>query len=285
MIYGIKVVFKYLLGLDHADRDFPVFPDDTMLVSYPRSGNTWTRFLIANLVHPEKAISFANIEALIPDTSTISSRALKRTPRPRVIKSHEYFDPRYPRVIYIVRDPRDVALSFYDLQRKYRQIADGYPIETYVDEFVNGKLKSAGWGTWAENVAGWLSTRGRSDRFLLLRYEDMLLETERAVSRIADFLQLPTTPQTLQSAIANSSSQRMRALEQQQQHRWIGTRKHRKEIPFIRTAKAGNWQSNLPEQCVMQIEAAWGDLMTSLGYRLATLIPESQNRKAEVTAC
>jgi len=109
MIYGIKTVVKYILGTDRAERDFAVYPDDTFVVSYPRSGNTWTRFLIANLVYPEKNVGFTNIEKLIPDTSSQSNRALKSTPRPRIIKTHEYFDHRYRKVIYIVRDPRDVV--------------------------------------------------------------------------------------------------------------------------------------------------------------------------------
>jgi len=88
MIYGIKVVVKYLLGTDKANRFLQVYPDDTFIVSYPRSGNTWTRFLIANLVYAHQEVSFLNIEKLIPDTSSQSSRALKRTPRPRIIKTH-----------------------------------------------------------------------------------------------------------------------------------------------------------------------------------------------------
>ena len=47
MIYGIKTVVKYALGIDLAGRNFAVYPDDTFVVSYPRCGNTWTRFLIA----------------------------------------------------------------------------------------------------------------------------------------------------------------------------------------------------------------------------------------------
>jgi hypothetical protein len=276
MIYGTKVILKYLLGLDQAGRDFAVFPDDTMVVSYPRSGNTWTRFLIANLLHPGKEITFVNIETLIPDTSSISSRALKRIPRPRIIKSHDYFDHRYPRVIYIVRDPRDVALSYYDFQRKYRQIEDGYPLESYVDEYVNGKLSSASWGTWGENVGSWLGTRGRCNRLLLLRFEDMLQDTRRELARIADFLGVSTTQEKIELVIANSSSQRMRTLEQQQQNQWIATKKHRKDIPFVRAAKAGGWKTNLPARSVLQIETAWGDLMTSLGYPLTSFVSKGQ---------
>src|ERR1700685_1517671 len=114
MLYGVKYVLKYLLGRDLAGRNLAVYPDDTFLVSFPRSGNTWIRFLIANLLNPGIEVSFTNIERLIPDTASKSSRTMKREARPRIIKSHEYFDVRYPKVIYIVRDPRDVALSYYD---------------------------------------------------------------------------------------------------------------------------------------------------------------------------
>src|SRR5437868_706130 len=167
MLYGIKTIATYLLGTDIAGRNFAVHPDDTFLVSYPRSGNTWTRFLIANLVHPGGKVSFANIEKLIPDTSSQSNKTLKSTPRPRIIKTHEYFDHRYPKTIYIVRDPRDVALSYYDFHRKYGFIYDGLPIEQFVADLVGGRLISADWGTWAENVASWFYTRGHSSGFLL----------------------------------------------------------------------------------------------------------------------
>jgi Sulfotransferase domain len=277
MIYGLKVVVKYMLGLDYAARNFKVFPDDTMIVSYPRSGNTWTRFLIANLVHPNENVTFANIETLIPDTSAISNRALKAIPRPRLIKSHEYFDHRYPRVIYIVRDPRDVALSYYDFDRKYRHIPDGYSLEKYIDEFVEGKLMSSDWGTWGENVSTWTAARANKEEFLLLRYEDMLQDTSGELSRVADFLRIPTTPNKIDQAIAASSADRMRELEKQQEHQWVATKKHRKDIPFVRTARSGGWKENLPETCVIKIESAWGDLMSCLGYPLvSTRIPEDQ---------
>ena len=270
MIYGIKVVIKYLLGTDKADRNFRVEPDDTFLVSYPRSGNTWTRFLIANLVHPQEKVSFLNIERLIPDTSSQSNRALKRTPRPRIIKTHQYFDHRYPKIIYIVRDPRDVALSYYDFQRKYRQIDDSWTLERYVDDFVSGRLISADWGTWAENVASWISTRGQRKEFLLLRYEDMIKDTASELARIARLLGIEPEPSRLQRAIEMSSADRMRELEKNEQDQWVATKNRRKDIPFVRVAAAGGWRTSLPESCIRQIELAWGDVMTTVGYELVT---------------
>jgi hypothetical protein len=271
MIHGIKTVVKYFLGTDRAERDFAVYPDDTFVVSYPRSGNTWTRFLIANLVYPEKNVGFTNIEKLIPDTSSQSNRALKSTPRPRIIKSHEYFDHRYRKVIYIVRDPRDVALSYYDFQRKYMQIDDAYPLEQYVEDFVQGRLISIDWGTWAENVSSWIYTRGKSTNFLLLRYEDMMKDTTRELTRIAQFFGIEPAPTRLQEVIDRSSADRMRELEKLEADRWIATKNRRKDIPFVRVAKAGGWRTSLPLKSVEQIESAWGDLMITLGYEPVTV--------------
>jgi hypothetical protein len=270
MIYGIKVIVQYLLGTDIADRNLAVHTDDTFIVSYPRSGNTWTRFLIANLVFPSESVNFTNIERLVPDTSSQSNRTLKRTPRPRIIKSHTYFDPRYPRVLYIVRDPRDLVLSYLAFQKKYRQLPDDYPLTNYVDDFVNGRLISAGWGTWGENVASWVYTRQNRDGFLLLRYEDMKSNTDRELSRIATFLGLKLSPERLKQAIEASSPERMREMERTQSNDWVATKKHRKDIPFVGPAVSGRWQSDLPVALVSKIESTWGDLMSTLGYSLVT---------------
>jgi Sulfotransferase domain len=270
MIYGIKAIAKYLLGKDCAGRNFAVFADDTMIVSYPRSGNTWTRFLIANLLHPDLDVSFTNIENLVPDTAAISSRALKKISRPRIIKSHEYFDHRYPRVIYIVRDPRDVAVSFYNLQRKYGQIDDNLPLDLYIADFVHGRLNSKSWGTWGENVASWVCTRGTNPQFLLLRFEDMLKDARRELLRIAEFMAVPSSNTNIERAIKNCSADRMRQLEKQEENQWAATKKHRKDIPFVGTATSGRGRAQLSVSSLQQIESAWGDLMASLGYSLAS---------------
>lgn len=270
MIYGIKRVVKYLLGTDIAGRNLAVYPDDVFIVSYPRSGNTWTRFLVANLIHPGEKATFLNIERLVPDSEAQSSRYLKQVPRPRVIKSHQYFDHRYKKVIYIVRDPRDVALSYYDFQRKYRQIEDAYPLTRYVSDFVSGRLISADYGTWAENVASWVFPRGKSNAFLLLRYEDMLKDTVGELHRIAAFLNIAADRSRLEHAVECSSARQMRELEKSEGDRWVSTKNRRKDIPFVRTAASGGWHQSLPPESVAQIESVWGDLMTNIGYPLVT---------------
>ena len=271
MIWGLKRIVKYALGTDIAGRNLAVYPDDTFIVSYPRSGNTWTRFLVANLVYPEQPVTFANIEQLIPDCEAMSSRYVKRVPRPRIIKSHEYFDPRYKKVIYIVRDPRDVALSYYDFSRKYRNIEDSHPLTSFVSDFVAGRLSSFDWGTWGENVASWFYTRNRRPEFLLLRYEDMLSDTQSELAKVARFLNIEPATDRLMGVVERSSADRMRKLEASQGEHWVATKNKRSDIPFVRTASSGLWKEKLPAASIAEIESAWGPLMRELGYQVTSV--------------
>ena len=266
MLNELTFAAKYLLGRDRANRYFKVYPDDTFLISYPRSGSTWSRFLVANLVFPNEDVSFANLDRLVPATASVSRRMLERIPRPRIIKCHNYFDHRYGKVIYIVRDPRDVVLSEYRLALKRRRIPDGYPMQDYMARFIRGEVND--YSSWKENVGSWLAARGNTDGFLLLRYEDMVKQPPVELARIARFLAIDAAPQRIAAAVERSSADRMRELEKKQGEAWIVTKGHRKDVPFVGDARAGAWKTHLPAACAAQIEKAWGPLLETLRYEL-----------------
>jgi hypothetical protein len=256
---------KFLFGRNRPGRAFRPEPDDTFLVSYPKSGNTWLRFLLANLRHPE--VDFRNIERLVPDVEGTSLREFRRVPRPRLIKSHYWFDPWYPRVIYIVRDPRDVVISQYHFQRKRRLIQDGYPLETYVERFLAGEVSD--YGSWRDHVATWMVAHDdNSSRYLLVRYEDLLASTSAELKRVADFLALAPTEGEIARAIERSSPDAIRRMEQVDGDKFQLTRSTRKDIPFCRSAKAGEWRTALPRAYAERIENLWGDWMERLGYEV-----------------
>jgi hypothetical protein len=263
--YGVRKLF----GLNRGGRNFPVYPDDRFLVSYPRSGNTWTRFLIANLLFPDLEVSFLNIDHLIPDVININRRELAKIPRPRLIKSHEYFDPRYKKVIYIVRDPRDVVISYYYFLLKQGFIKDSDSLETFVQRFVDGDVDPE-FASWNENVLSWVSIRMGRPGFLLLRYEDLKAKPTHELARAAEFLGIQRSSESLTRAANLSSVERMRELETRDENKWIGTRAKRKDIRFVRTALAGGWRSTLSDNDVAKIENAWGPLLKTLGYQLVT---------------
>jgi hypothetical protein len=126
VIAKLGAAARYLLGNDFAGRNLRTYPDDTFLASYAKSGNTWTRFLVASLLHPGDPMTLVRADELIPST-TLTRRYLNSVPRPRILKSHFPFDPGYRRVIYIVRDPKDVVVSQYHFKIKRGILPAGYP--------------------------------------------------------------------------------------------------------------------------------------------------------------
>jgi len=275
MVGAISQAGRVLTGRQLAGRGATVYADDVFLVSYTRSGNTWTRFLLGNLIHPDDPVTFSNIESRIPEIYFNPDRVLRALPRPRMLKSHECFQPHYPHVIYIVRDPRDVAISFYHHNVKARNIPDDYPMTGFVPRFIAGEF-DARFGSWRDNVLSWVSVRSDSPDFLMLRYEEMKRDTAGALLQVVEFLErssfrnLDSSSAALQRAIELSSPERMRALEQKEAGNWVLTKSTRSDKPFVRTAKAGGWKSQLAPESVAAIESAWGEPMQKLGYALTS---------------
>jgi hypothetical protein len=268
-------VYKVLTGKQVAGRNLTVFDDDVFIVSYPRSGNTWTRFLIGNLLYQNDPITFSNIESRIPEIYFNSDHMMRKLPRPRILKSHECFQPRYKRIIYIVRDPRDVCVSNYHHNVKANNIPETYPMDEFVPRFLRAEF-DAQFGSWADNAGSWLAMRENYDGFLLLRYEDMKKDSAVELGKVANFLHrfsfrnIEATPERLAKAITLSTPERMRELEKQEAKDWALTKITRQDKPFVRTATAGGWKNILSKESVRILESELGGLMKRLGYPLSS---------------
>ncbi len=274
LLARVVQVGRVLAGRQLAGKGVTVFPDDVFLTSYPRSGNTWTRFLLGNLLDQKNPVTFSNIESRIPEIYFNPDRFMRALPRPRMLKSHESFQPHYPRVIYIVRDPRDVAVSFYHHNVKARNIPDDYPMASFVPRFIASEFDHA-FGSWRDNVLSWRVLRGSSPDFLMIRYEDLKRDTVATLGSVVAFLErcsfrnIDASIEALQRTVELSSPERMRALEKQEAANWVLTKQTRADKPFVRSAVSGGWKSQLAPESVAAIESAWGDLMQNLGYELS----------------
>ena len=275
----VTAVASAALGKTAAGRNVSVLPDDVFLVSYFRSGSTWARFLLGNFIHQDEAVTFANVDRRVPSIYVWPDRVLRSLPR--VMKSHECFDPRYPKVIYIVRDARDVAVSFYYYNLKVRELPEGYPMDEFVARFI--AAKTVGYadrvGSWEDHVMSWLRMRGSRSNFLLVRYEDLLSNPARELVRLAPILGVEASSARVERAISLSSAKEMRSLEKKQSHQWGATKDSRKDIPFVRDAKSGGWRNKLSASSVKNIELAWGSTMQQLGYELTECSHASESLK------
>jgi hypothetical protein len=235
-----------------------VYGDDIYLVSYPRSGNTWVRFMLANLLSPAEAgVTFQNIKHFVPDIHQDLDR-IESLPRPRFIKSHAPAEPRYPRVIYIVRDGRDVYVSYYHYQRQQ------LPPDTEFADYLSREHWPC---SWNEHVMSWLNLNWDRDRFLLVRYKQLYENPERELRRIAAFSGLDVSKAQIIEAIHNASFESMRKIEETLGH----PRQDRFSGPFVRRGQMGNWQDYFGEREKAIFKATENKALVRLGYEQGTV--------------
>jgi hypothetical protein len=233
-----------------------IFSDDVWLVSYPKSGNTWGRFLIGTLMNPLEPITFDNVEQRIPDLYRNTNEELRRIARPRLIKSHEPNFGEYPKTIYFVRDPRAVFVSYYFFMKRTKIIPDERPMEAMLYSFISGEI---GFGRWDEHVQGWIRARN----VLIVRYEDMIFDIRHEAHRMLEFLHLHVNEETLAQAIERSSADQMRKLELNSPSFSSG---QRRDIPFVRKAAADSWQTELDAGLANVIQGSFAATMQQVGY-------------------
>src|SRR6266576_1460422 len=184
------------------------------LASYPKSGNTWIRFLLLNLLYGKQE-STEHLQTRIPDIHTRGFTIPSPGPSVTYVKSHLKMDgmPYLDRTwgfIYVVRNPIDVMLSNLSyVYLTYRipddpQIRDDVKRE-YVAQFIehrgDPRWLRDGMGSWDEHVESWHANPDQLPA-LFLRYEDLLADTSSELQRVCDFLGLKKTSDEIQSAVS-----------------------------------------------------------------------------------
>ena len=87
-------------------------PEDAILASYPRSGSTWLRFLLLESVTGQKA-EWKNVNRLIPYVGGHRRIPALLPGNRRIVSTHDSRIGPSKQGLLLVRDPRDVSLSYF----------------------------------------------------------------------------------------------------------------------------------------------------------------------------
>lgn len=186
-----------------SNNHFVIQEQDVFLVSYPRSGNTWMRYILANLLHPTLEWNIENLNRVVPDLhQNIPPDYIES--QPRIFKSHNTFCSEYPRVIYIYRDGRDISLSYYHLQKNVRNFKREFP--DFLLQMLQGKLK---FGSWQEHVNSWIFNSTEIP-LLAIKYEELCEETVGNIELVAKFLGFYWNIDEIELAIRKSSFEKQK---------------------------------------------------------------------------
>jgi hypothetical protein len=227
---------------------------DVFICSYPKSGNTWVRFLLANLLRPDLEISFRNLDEIVPDLHRrrIASK-IDALPSPRFIKHHFRQFGGWSAYVYIVRDGRDAMVSYYHYEQQAGRFSGSF------SEFLAAKHK---FGAWHEHVSAALArSRERPDSFLVLRYENLQLDPVGCTRSLAKFCGIGVDSTVIDRAVARSEVDTLRRLE----------RDHGPETPrstgsFFRSGRRGEWEEWFGPKELELFHSQAGPVLEQLGY-------------------
>jgi len=269
------------------------------IASYPKSGSTWLRAFLANYfirsdgpvsINEMQKISFGDSSApayaelsgrnplmLSPaEVAAVRERHLERVAAQgavNFVKTHcgngrvagRWLIPARltKAAIYLVRDPRDLALSYADhfgLDAAAAAAQMASP-ENWIPS--NPRTVMQFLGSWSDHVMRW--TRARDFRVLTLRYEDLLADPAKRFEQVLRLVGAPIDQAVLEQATRYSSFETLAAQEEAEGFREKGADQER----FFRMGSSGQWRESLPEAVAARIAADHGAVMKRHGYAIS----------------
>ena len=232
-------------------------PNDALVVSYPRSGLTWTVFMLRHALTGVPA-TFGNLNEAIPYLGAHAQVPGILADGGRLIRSHETLDVGPRRVVYLVRDPRSVVLSEYRWQ-----LMSGYfagSLSDFVDDFLSGAANP--WGAWDRHVRRWSAHQERTSGPLqVVRYEDLRRDPAGELARVLGFLGDETPPDRLEEIVTANDLTAMR-----QSERDTSIPKVREDLDFVGEGGVAAWRDQLPADASARITARFGETIARAGY-------------------
>jgi len=237
-----------------------LMPTDVFFAAYPKSGTTWTRFVLFEMLSGMSA-GFKATNQLMPGVG-LHKNALRLLPNGgRLLATHEHYRKEYRRAIYMVRDGRDVLLSEY----AFLKALDFFKGDQ--DAFVKHFLFTvvSAYGPWHQHVDGWMNSPiANTGNMMLVRYEDLRKDPVPGFVKMAEFLGVDIDIEKIKLAVENNSIQKMRAKEDKEPVR--ASVKGR----FVRDGAVRGWVSKLTPEQVQLIEKHAGNALQRLGYPLSS---------------
>ena len=267
------------------------------LASYPKSGNTMLRTMLSSYLFTKDGsfnfdimknikqfpnwAAFENLGINHEDINEVIKHSIRvqetfnKKESVGFVKTHNMlfnFNSKFPftnlentlGVIYIIRDPRNVVLSY----SRHLKIS---PEET-VKFMTTGKANEMFlMGNWAENFISWKSFLNYN-KYLLIKYEDLVSKRKETFLKILKFIfelrNINFIPDInkLEIILKNTSFENLKNLEKQKGFRESIKGDDGKQIPFFDKGNSRDWSKTLDRDLSQEIERCFKNEMIELGY-------------------
>lgn len=244
-VYLAQKSYYYGMGL------LKLSGQDVLLASFPKSGNTWVRFFLCNLISLRELegaeVGFPLLDATMPE---LGRRELLETwnynTLPRVVKTHHSNLPglRRHKHIIVYRDPRDVMISMLHYSRKKQMHRQELSLEQVIADSSKGM---EAWFRWHEN---WMRASAPS---LWVAYETLKKHPREEFDRVLDFIGVDICDDVITEAMRRASIDSVRRSEVTQGH--SKPQENKEGFTFARSGEAGQWKGVFTEAMLNDLEA------------------------------
>lgn len=224
----VKKVGQYFNKLKANENDF-------IIVSYPKAGSTWLRFLLANLFNFKtktyEEVDFHSIHNIIPDLDQPVNHS-DFDDLPSIYSTHNPYKSNFKNCILLLRNPEDLLFSYYNyLNGEHHK-------EMGMEEIV----KSPTLGIQAL-VAHTNSFVKNCDNLIIVTYEMIHEDPIGVMQKLMRFVNLDITDAELSKAIELSSFKSMRSAEDRKGRKFVQS-----GFKFTRSGKVGEGGENISEE-------------------------------------
>jgi hypothetical protein len=276
------------------------------LASYPKSGNTWVRSIITSLLYTEDG--FFNFELIknipqFPDNKYFKEFTSDLTSFDEVMKywkiaqdkinldnEIKFFKTHHLNckineysftdksntlaTIYIVRDPRNLVSS---ISNHFSKTIDESKKFLLTPKFIGGKESKARQkpnyiptllGTWSEHYKFWTMS---NKNLLLIKYEDLVNDTESQLEKIVKFLEkfipIKTNKEKNYNIIKSTSFDQLKNMEKKGLFKEGMVNKFSNEkVDFFRLGPKNKWEDSLEKNIQKELEDGFREEMSELNY-------------------
>ncbi len=254
---------------------------DWVLMSWGKSGRTWLRVMLSRAyqlvggLDARELLDFDNLKQRDPRLPAVfftHNNYLRDYTGNHESKAHF----RGKRIVLLVRDPRDVAVSqFFQWQfrmRPNKKFINDYPphgADIGVWDFVQDR--DAGVPRIVDYFNGWARAIPDLKDVLVVRYEDMRADPGAVLKRIFEFTGTPVTDEQVREAVEFAAYDNMKKMEQESFFKSSGARvkpgdRDNPQSFKVRKAKVGGYRDYFTDEQCEQLDAMVAQLDPMFGY-------------------
>lgn len=269
IIDGVVMPPYITLKRYHLSRSIKSRAKDVCYTSFPKSGSTWLSYILLLLTsNGEQPIdkTLRNHLHWVASSWTYprSKQELNALPSPRIFKSHMPFHMAVGgnpieqpcKYIYIARNPKDVAVSYYYFER-HQKWSGNYQGSWghWLNMFIEGQVQR---GSWFDHVLSWWNQRNAAN-IMFIKYENLKKNFDSELKNMAHFLGYTLTPEAIENIKKKTSFEYMK------QDKFSNMNEIGGFEGFFRKGEIGSWKDQFTVAQNEQFDEMYAERMEASG--------------------